>query len=164
VGLAGSLVAPSDISRVTFLDITPSPIPSEQSESGRVLEVLLQAPEEAPDRRELRGALMDRGLSPVLADWLMMNVVQEGASYRWRFDRHALARLHTRVNAEDLWEAVERPQAQVRCIRGGASKYVSSGDVERMRRAGCRVDVLEGAGHFVHVEALEPLLDLLAAG
>jgi pimeloyl-ACP methyl ester carboxylesterase len=164
VGLAASLVAPADISRVTFLDITPSPIASERSQSGRVLQVLLQAPEGAPDRRQMRAALIDRGLSPALADWLMMNVVQEGGSYRWRFDRAALSRLHERVNSEDLWEAIERPGAQVRCIRGGASGYVSSADVERMLRAGCRVDTLEGAGHFVHVDALEPLLDLLAAG
>ena len=162
VGLAGSLVAPAEISRVTFLDITPGPIASGRSESGRVLEVLLQAPEEAADRRQLRAAVMDRGLSPALADWLMMNVVQEGGSYRWRFDRQSLARLHERVNSEDLWEAVERPGANVRCIRGGVSGYVSRADVERMQRAGCRVDTLPNAGHFVHVDALEPLLELLA--
>jgi esterase len=164
VALAGSLAATAEIHRVTFLDITPGPIATERSQSGRVLEVLLQAPEEAPDRRQLRAALIDRGLSPALADWLMMNVVQEGGSHRWRFDRQSLSRLHSRVNSEDLWEAVERPGAHVRCIRSGASGYVPPADVERMQRAGCRVDTLAGAGHFVHVDALEPLLDLLARG
>jgi esterase len=163
VGLAGSLAAPSDISSVTFLDITPGRIASEQSESSRVLEVLLQAPDEAPDRRQLRAALLDGGLTAPMADWLMMNVVEEGGSFRWRFDREALSRLHLRVNSEDLWEAVERPTTRVRCIRGGASQYVSPADVERMRRAGCPVDTLEGSGHFVHVDALEELLALLVS-
>ena len=165
VGLAASLVAPEAVGNVVLLDITPSPITSETSESGRVLDVLRAAPPIAPDRRALRTALLEGGLDTMHADWLMMNVMEEGGSYRWRFDREALARLHQRVNAEDLWEALERPGARpIRCIRGGASIYVPASDVERMRRAGCRVDTLEGSGHFVHVEALEPLLELLIAG
>jgi esterase len=165
VGLAASLAAPDDVASVALLDITPSRITSETSESGRVLEILRAAPAAAPDRRRMRAALIEGGLSPALADWLTMNVVEEGGSYRWRFDREALARVHERVNAEDLWEAVERPAGHViRCIRGGGSVYVPAADVERMRRAGCHVDTLEGSGHFVHVDALAPLLDLLVAG
>lgn len=165
VALAASLAHPEEVASVMLLDITPSPITSETSESGRVLETLRAAPAVAPDRRQMRAALVDRGLTPSLADWLMMNVVEQGDSYTWRFDREALARLHQRVNAEDLWEAVERPgRPPMRCIRGGASVYVPERDAERMNRAGCRVDTLEGSGHFVHVDALQPLVNLLVTG
>ncbi|HZA49337.1 MAG TPA: alpha/beta hydrolase, partial [Myxococcaceae bacterium] len=163
--LAATLAAPEEVASVVLLDITPSPVRPDTSESGRVLQVLRAAPATAPDRRQMRAALVERGLESMLADWLMMNLTEEGGSYRWRFDREALARLHERVNAEDLWQTVERPGAHpIRCIRGGGSIYVPPQDADRMRRAGCRVDTLEGSGHFVHVDALEPLLELLIAG
>jgi esterase len=162
VGLAATLTAPGEVSALTLLDITPSPIRTEVSESGRVMEFLLRAPGEASDRRVLRQSLIDAGLSAALTDWLMMNVAHEGNRHRWRIDREALARLHARVNAEDLWEAVERPGATVRCIRGGRSDYVPEGDVERMERAGCPVLTLPSSGHYVHVDALDEVAALLA--
>lgn len=162
VALAATLVAPEQVEKVVLLDISPSPIHTAVSESGKVLDLLLQAPASASDRKELRDALTSRGLSAALADWLMMNVVNENGSYRWRFDREALRDLHARVNQEDLWEAVERPGANVSCIRGGRSPYVSDSDVQRLERAGCWVETLPNAGHYVHVEALDALLDLLS--
>ena len=160
--LAATLVAPEQVEKVVLLDISPSPIHTAVSESGKVLDLLLQAPASASDRKELRDALTSRGLSAALADWLMMNVVNEHDVYRWRFDREALRDLHARVNQEDLWEAVERPGANVSCIRGGRSPYVSDADVQRLERAGCWVETLPNAGHYVHVEALDALLDLLS--
>ncbi|WP_224363892.1 alpha/beta fold hydrolase [Hyalangium versicolor] len=159
VSLAASLVSPSEVSSVTLLDIAPGPVPVDLSESGMVLNVLLQAPETASSRREMKAGLMSHELSEGLADWLVMNLVStpEGG-VRWRFDRQALARLHQQVNGADLWAAVERPGAKVRCIRGSRSRYVSDADVARMEAANCPVETLPGAGHFVHVDAAEPLL------
>ncbi|MFN7133834.1 MAG: alpha/beta fold hydrolase, partial [Myxococcales bacterium] len=101
------------------------------------------------------------GLSDALTDWLLMNLVREDEGFRWRFDRRALAELHPRVNREDLWPVVERHGARVRCIRGALAPYVTGADVERFRANGCRVDTLEGAGHFVHVDRPAELLSLL---
>lgn len=163
VALGASLVEPGSVRSVVLLDIAPSPIPTDESESGKVLQLLLSAPAEATDRRELRAFLVDRGLSGPIADWLMMNVEKQGATFRWRFDRAALGELHRRVNREDLWEAVERPGADLLCVRGGESSYVSDADAQRLQRAGARVETLPGVGHFVHVDGLEPLLGLLGA-
>ena len=162
VSLAASLAFPLDVANVTLLDIAPGPVPVDLSESGMVLNVLLQAPATAPSRRDMRSELTQRGLSEGLADWLVMNLVStpEG-EVRWRFDRQALAELHDRVNGADLWAAVERPGARVRCIRGGRSRYVTDEDAARMEAAGCPVATLPGAGHFVHVDALQPLLQWL---
>lgn len=159
VALAASLRTPQDVASVTLLDITPSPIPSAHSESGKVLEVLLAAPATAPDRRTLRAELTGRGLSGPLADWLLMNLESspEGG-VRWRFDRESLAELHGRVNSENLWPALERPGAKVRCIRGGRAPYVTDADVARMEALGCPVATLPEAGHFVHVDAPDALL------
>lgn len=160
VSLAASLVAPDEVNRVALLDITPSPIQS-ITQSGKVIDVLVQAPEEATDRRDLRAFLVDRGLTGPLADWLMMNVYSDGGRYRWRFDRKSLQRLHSRVNHEDMWEGVERLRQRAVCIRGAESRYVPDEDAKRMEALGCRVHTLEGAGHFLHVDALDALLPLL---
>jgi pimeloyl-ACP methyl ester carboxylesterase len=163
VALAGSLTASEQVRSVTLLDISPSPIPTNSSESGAVLRVLLEAPAQAPDRKTLRSWLLAHGLSEHLSDWLLMNVAPSSAGgYAWTFDRAALDRLHARVNQEDLWAAVEDSKAPVRCIRGGKSSYVSEEDAARMTRAGCPVETLEGAGHYVHVQALAALVDLLS--
>lgn len=164
VSLAASLRSPGDVASVTLLDISPSPIPTSQSESGKVMELLLTAPASAPDRRAMRAELTGRGLSGPLADWLVMNLEPnpEGG-VRWRFDRESLAEFHGRVNGEDLWAAVERPGAKVRCIRGGRAHYVSDADLARLEALGHPVATLPDAGHFVHVDAPDALLRWLTS-
>jgi len=146
---------------VALLDITPGPIDDRLSASRRALEILLRAPDEAPDRRGLRQALIDGGLSPATADWLVMNVRVEEGRARWTFDRQALDRLQAKISAGDLWDVVESRRVPVRAIRGGRSGYVRDEDVQRFEAAGARVDTLPAAGHDVHVEALDGLVDLL---
>jgi esterase len=164
VSLAASLRSPEDVASVTLLDITPTPIATHLSESGKVMEVLRAAPASAPDRRAMRAELTGRGLSGPLSDWLVMNLesAPEGG-VRWRFDRESLAEFHGRVNGEDLWAALTRPGAKVRCIRGGRAHYVSDEDVARMESLGCPVATLPEAGHFVHVDAPDALLRWLGA-
>ncbi|MBF5043045.1 alpha/beta hydrolase [Aggregicoccus sp. 17bor-14] len=156
----------ADVGRVDLLDITPSPIPAAMSESSGVLERLLEAPAQAPDRRTMRTALLERGLSAPLTDWLLMNLRPvDGGGVTWRFDREALARLHARVNSQDLWALVERePHPPLRCIRGGRAGYVTDADLRRLEAAGVPVATLPEAGHFVHVDAPDALLAWLRAG
>ncbi|XXF81506.1 alpha/beta hydrolase [Myxococcaceae bacterium GXIMD 01537] len=165
VALAASLLAPGDVARVALLDIAPGPIPSLRSDSGKVLDLLLLAPASAPDRRAMRAELLGHGLSGPLSDWLLMNLepAPEGG-VRWRFDRHALERLHRKTNGVDLWHAVERPGARVRCIRGGRAHYVSDADVARLEAAGCPVATLPDAGHYVHTDSPQALLQWLKEG
>jgi pimeloyl-ACP methyl ester carboxylesterase len=159
VSLAASLRFPQDVARVDLLDISPSPISNETSESNKVLDKLRAAPAEAPDRKSMRAELTGRGLSGPLSDWLVMNLEPSaGGGVRWRFDREALAEFHSRVNGTDLWAALARPGAQVRCIRGGRAQYVTEADAARMEAMGCPVAVLPEAGHFVHVDAPDALL------
>jgi pimeloyl-ACP methyl ester carboxylesterase len=162
VALALAEAAPEAVTEVVLLDITPGPIDDRLSASRRALEVLLRAPDQAPDRRTLRAFLVDGGLSPGTADWLVMNVRLEDGQARWTFDRRALDRLQARISADDLWPVVERRTVPVRCIRGERSGYVTDADVARLQAAGCPVDTLAGAGHELHVEALEALVDCLS--
>ena len=65
------------------------------------------------------------------------------------------------ASRDDLWPVIEAGTTPARCIRGGRSRYVSEDDAARLRAAGCPVDTIAGAGHHVHVDALEELLALL---
>jgi esterase len=161
VALALLRLDPALVRDVVLLDITPGPIDDRLSASRRALDILLRAPDEAPDRRSLRGYLVEGGLSPATADWLCMNVRLEEGRARWTFDRGALDRLQARISADDLWPVVEAGGTPIRAIRGGRSGYVRDEDVRRFEAAGVRVDTLPGAGHDVHVEALDALVDCL---
>jgi len=162
VALELAKLEPAMVRDVVLLDIVPGPIDDRLSASRRVLEVLLHAPDQAPDRRSLRQFLVDGGLGPGTADWLAMNVRLEEGRARWTFDRPALDRLQAKISADDLWPVVEARRVPVRAIRGGRSGYVREEDVRRFEAAGVPVDTIPAAGHDVHVEGLEMLVALLA--
>jgi pimeloyl-ACP methyl ester carboxylesterase len=49
-------------------------------------------------------------------------------------------------------------------VRGGLSNYVSDADCRRLEAAGARVDTIDGAGHFVHVDRPAETLDRILKG
>ena len=159
VALALARREPTAVAAVTLLDIAPGPFAG-GGEVGRVLEILMAAPATAVSRAAGREWLVGAGLSPALADWLLLNLEPADGGFRWKVDRPALAALHARITAEDLWPAVEGPRAYaVRCVRAGASGYVSDADVRRLQAAGCAVATVEGVGHFLHAERPEAVAD-----
>lgn len=162
VALAMAREDPECVREVILLDMTPGRLESRPLPTAAVLDVLLRAPDRSEDRRALRAFLTDAGLEPSVADWLLMNVCRRGSSYEWRIDRRAIAGLHDTIAREDLWPEVESRAFPLRCIRGERSPFVTETDAARMEAAGCRVVTLAGAGHYLHVDALDGLLDALA--
>ncbi len=164
VALAWSRLAPAAVGDLTLLDIAPGPIEIARSSSRRVLEALLTLPETAPDRRTFKALLVDGGLAPGIADWVLMNLQCDAQGCRWRIDRGALVALNARINDDDLWPVLEARSATehlTRCIRGERSPYVRDEDVARLRAAGVRVDTIGGAGHDLHIEAPDAVLDIV---
>lgn len=161
VALAAALAEPGAVGDVTLLDIAPGPIEGSRAESTKVVDALERMPAHVASRARMRELLEEQGLSRWVVEWVLTNLVPHGEGYGWRFDRAALAALHPRVNAADLWGAVERRAARVSAVRGERSPYVSDGDVARLRAAGCPVETLPGVGHFPHVDAPEALLAAL---
>jgi esterase len=122
---------------------------------------VLCSPDEGPARDVFRQHLRAEGLADPIVAWLLTNVIFQDGAYRWRFERAALAALREHTKTEDLWAAVEGPRSwRLRCIRGARSPYVSAVDARRLERAGCPVDVVDGAGHFVHVDRPAEVLSL----
>jgi len=161
VGLAWARLQPGALADLTLLDIGPGPIPKARSSSARVLDVLLTTPAEAADRRSFRKLLVDGGLAPATADWVLMNVDCDAAGCRWRIDRQALAALNERVGREDLWPVIETADFPILCIRGARSTYVDDAEAARLEAAGVPVTTVDAA-HDLHIEAPEAVLDLLA--
>ena len=166
VALAAGRLAPGALSRISLLDIGPSPLAPGAGETGRALAALLAAPARGASRDVFRAPLRAEGLPDAVVEWLLLNLVAEPDGYRWRVDRAALAEFHRRAGGEDLWPAVEGPRPfAIRCVRGAGSGYLSDADARRLAEAGCPVTTLEGAGHFLHLDRpREVLAWLLAEG
>lgn len=152
VALRACLLEPAAIAHVTLLDIGPSAFRNDH-EIGRIVESLVAAPDAAPSRDAFRQHFRAAGLADEVTEWLLLNLEPTAGGHRWRIDRAALAALRERTGGEDLWAAVEAPHAySLHCVRAGVSSYVSDEDVRRLTAAGCPVDTIEGASHFLHVE------------
>jgi esterase len=152
------------VGHVALLDIGPSALPPGATETSQVVEVLLAAPH-VTDRDTFRAHFRAAGLDSALTEWLLLNLAPDDGRYRWAVDRRALAALHARTSAEDLWAVVEgsRPW-RLECVRGGRSGYVSDADARRLEAAGCPVVTIPDAGHFLHVERPAEVVAALRAG
>ena len=163
VALRAGLLEPAAIAHVTLLDIGPSARKSD-GETGDVVAALLAAPDSAPSREVFRAHFRAAGLAPDIVEWLLLNLEPTSGGYRWRIDRAALGALRERTAAEDLWPAVEGPHDySLHCVRGARSGYVSDEDARRLTAAGCPVDTIEGAGHFLHVERPAEVVERILA-
>jgi pimeloyl-ACP methyl ester carboxylesterase len=146
--------------RVVLLDISPSPITLTDGLDA-VLAVLVAAPPTAPTRDAMRTYFTAAGVSGALADWVLMNLVGTPAGLAWRTDREQLRRLNEDASARDLWADAERLRERLLCVRGAESHFVSGSDAARLAQSGAKVVTLAGAGHFLHVDLPEALLDIL---
>ena len=162
VALAACLLEPEAIAHVSLLDITPSPLHG-ALDTALVLDALLHAPDAGRDRDVFRVHFRSAGLNTEITEWLLLNLMRQDDVFRWRIDREALAALHHRTGAEDLWPAVEGTHAyRLHCVRGARSDYVDALDARRLEAAGCPVDTVE-AGHFLHVERPAEVVALVRA-
>lgn len=161
VALAAIDEAPDRFRSITLLDIAAGPIGVAGGESDRILARVVAAPDRPATRDEARKFLLEGNLTPPIVEWVLTNLVPADGGYAWRIDRKALESFRRTMSDADLWPVVERFGDRIRCIRGGASRYVRDVDVERFRAAGVPVDTIDGAGHFVHVDKPKELLELL---
>jgi len=163
VALRAALLEPAALASVVFLDVAPGPLPD--AGIARVLDAVRRAPATVTTRGQARAHLVAGGVPATLADWLVLNLEPADAGYRWRIDREALAALHARIVGEDLWPAVEGRRAYaLRCIRAGASGYVTEPDVRRLEAASCPVVTIPGTDHFLHAERPRETAEAVLAG
>lgn len=171
VALAWAATTPVAPSLVVTVDSNPGPRPDRRGAEGTTLlvDALATMGGPFPTREAFTAALVAKGFARDLAAWVAMNVAARDGAWRLRTDVTAIRAMLDDYFARDLWPVVESPRDHTRvlAIVGGTSSSLDAGDRARLTRAAARcervrVAVVEGAGHWVHVDAPEETVTLLA--
>lgn len=144
------------LGRLILVDSNPGPRPTARGSESTldVLEVLRALPPTFHDRAEFQDAVRAAGQPLGIAQWLAMNLVREGDRVRFGPDLGGVQALLDDYFARDLWPALEPARAITDVIVGGASSVLDAQDRARLAgNASLRQHVVEGAGHWVHVDA-----------
>ncbi len=144
---------------------------SDTGATAEVLRTLESLPRNWPSRQAFVAALVDAGQPKGIAEWLAMNLrkTDEGAR-RFGPELSVIRELIEDYARTDCWDIVEAPPpgCSLGLVIGAESTAFSSADRERAERITERnpqvaVHLIEGAGHWVHVDAPDALLALLTA-
>ena len=179
VALAYTAARGGDLADVYIVDSTPSArdMSSPRGSEGTmgVLATLESLPASFASRRAFEEALAEGGLPGAtnqgLRLWLATNVeASADGAYRLRLELPAIRALLQDYFVVDAWPTVESPPGRVRVhlMVAERSTVLDAGDRARAERAAAsnpgRVfyDVIPDAGHWVHVDAPDALIDLIA--
>ena len=170
---------PTTLERLWVIDSAPGITPPGQvaGNTREVLRVLREIPRVWERREDFVEAAMAHGLARGIAQWLAMNLTAsepagasrstEGgpvADLRWPLDLDAIEALLADYGELDTWHVLEDPPTHLKridVIIGGDSDVWGPGDRARCERSPARLHVVEGAQHWVHVDAPDRVLELL---
>jgi pimeloyl-ACP methyl ester carboxylesterase len=134
--------------------------------SIRVLEMLEAMPERFNSRAEFASMVTDKGYPPSLAAWLGTNLQplpDKPSSYRFALDLRAIRTLLADYFNCDLWDSLAMgPPLHV--VAASQDSAISEADTQRfhkMHSPRLHLHQLQG-GHWLHVDALEELVALVA--
>lgn len=156
------------LASLVTVDSMPGPRPGGRgSEDTLAVVAMLRAlPSSWASRDAFVAAVVAEGRSVTLARWLAMNLAPSVAdSFTLRLDLDAISALLDDYFAVDLWPVLSEPpeDARVSIVVGGASTIFDDEDLARAHaiaeaREGTTLEVIEGAGHWVHVDAPDALI------
>lgn len=162
------------VDELWVLDAPPGPRDhSREGLTDGVFAVLGRLGHDYPSRVAFTEAVIAAGLSKPLAQWLATSAAEAPAgSGRWGFGLD-LTKLHALVDdfaRVDLWPALAAELAAgaaVGLVLGGRSQAVVGAERERAdalaARGGLGLEVIAGAGHWLHTDAPVELLEILAS-
>lgn len=156
-----------------IIDASPSPSsPShDASATAVVIRTLDNLPRHWASRETFVEALVEAGQPEVIAQWLAMNLRRTDDGGRtFGPNLSVIGELIEDYARTECWDVVEAPPegCSLDLVIGGRSTVFTSRDRERIARIAERnpqvsVHLIEGAGHWVHVDAPDALLALLTA-
>lgn len=127
-----------------------------------VLKMLRQLPKTFADRDAFVSAVKSYGFGPI-AQWLAMNLEACPEGYRNSLDPAAMTELLEDYFARDLWPAITASSTTVHVAAATRGSSISEADRARLAEAPqVKLHHVEG-GHWLHVDALVPLVELVAA-
>ena len=157
-----------DVRQTWMLDSSPSPRPGALTDPHnsilRVLGDLERLPPTFGKRDEMVAALVGRGHDVALAQWLAMSAVPYGDALKLRFDLAALREILADYYARDLWPNVDDPaKGGVELVIADRSSVFTDDDKARIAREPAHVRAHHvNAGHWLHIEAPSPVVELLS--
>jgi pimeloyl-ACP methyl ester carboxylesterase len=170
VALAAAAIEPPGLNRVWVLDAAPATAaPRNDGTTAAVMRALHASPGPFSDRRDFTQRLQDRGVDRPVAAWLAKNLERRDGQLVFGLALDGLQAMLADHDQRNYWGALEEPPAGIRFdfVLAGRQSVVTDSDRERLRRlaASGRVQLhaLPEAGHWVHVDAPEALLELLTA-
>jgi pimeloyl-ACP methyl ester carboxylesterase len=172
VALAYTDRVKGDLDRCVVVDSNPGARPDARgSESTlKVLDSLEAMGALFATRESFMRAIVERGHGRDMAAWLATNLAHHGDGFRFRNDITAIRAMLDDYFTRDLWGVIDAPPGRVRVevILGGRSPVMTPDERARLARIAeenssrVGVNVVEGAGHWVHVDAPDATIDLVA--
>jgi len=158
---------------VWIIDASPSPRAAVQDNTATaaVIRTLEALPKSWASREAFIAALVEAGQAPPVAQWLAMNLRRAPDGGRaFGPDLAVIRDLLEDYARTDSWDLVEAPPegALLHLVIGGRSQVFSAQDRSRVERIAARdprvcVQVIEEAGHWVHLDAPDALVALLTS-
>lgn len=154
------------------IDASPSARPHALDEPdntvGQVLAMLQELPASFARREDFVRLAEARGFARPIGQWLAMNLERQQSAYVWRLDARAMEELLRDYYRLDIWPRVESGPGEVHFVVAGRSSAVSAEDRARLdelgrARSSVHVTVIKESGHWVHMEAPDELLDMVAS-
>lgn len=169
-------LGPDWLQQTWMLDASPTARPQAIDDGDnsvvRVLQMLEGLPPRFADRDAFVAHVTGLGFEAMLGRWLAMNLEPDGdGAHRFGLDPAAMRSLLADYYALDLWDAVEDPNqpGDLHVLAAGRSDVVSERDRDRLAKlepemsGAVRYHFIEDSGHWVHIDALDPLVELVAA-
>lgn len=160
--LAYAKAFPASIDRAIVLDSMPGARPQEAATglSRSVLQFLEALPARMESRETFTRAARDAGFANGVVEWLAMNVRRADDGYALRLDLPVIRALLVDYYHRDAWDVVEDAAfvERLHLVIAGASAHYTEAERERAAyashtRSGLSIHVVEGAGHWLHVDA-----------
>uniref|UniRef100_A0A0C9QVG4 TSA: Wollemia nobilis Ref_Wollemi_Transcript_5885_1661 transcribed RNA sequence n=1 Tax=Wollemia nobilis TaxID=56998 RepID=A0A0C9QVG4_9CONI len=170
--------------RVWVLDATPGKVHAGgdgEDHPAELIYVLRQMPKQVPSKGYVIDALIQKGFSMEIAQWVTTNLQPVNgygrgiSGYSWVFDLEGIAEMYKSYENTNLWQVVENvPQGvHVDFLRAERSLHRwAHEDIQRIHAAeelaasegaGVQMHVLEDAGHWVHADNPDGLFRILAS-
>lgn len=156
-----------------IIDASPSPSAAHQDSTAtaEVIRVLEALPRRWESREAFIAAVIEAGQPPPIAQWLAMNLRRADDGGRtFGPDLGVIRDLVEDYARTDCWDLVEAPPARstLHLVIGGRSEVFSTSDRRRAEQIATRnsrvfVEIIEQAGHWVHIDAPDALLALLTS-
>lgn len=140
---------------------------SPQAATRQAMAALRSLPERFDDREDFVRLVTDMGQPEAIAQWLAMNLRPAEGGLRLNLELDRIAAILSDYFQRDLWSELERldERRRLHVVVAGASTTWSFDDRDRLeaiaaQNAAVVPHVVEGAGHWVHVDAADVVRQL----